>query len=212
MTNLDPSRITKTLACLRNAKSNVFGADAHDFRLNRPLSESDAIAFERFHRVTLPNDYRQFLTCVGNGGAGPFYGIFPLGKMDDNFDLQDWQEGVGMVGILTEPFPLMQEWNDLSAMPPEDLAERNQPEHDRQIDVFTRIYWRSSLVNGAIPICHQGCALRIWLVVTGTQAGHLWEDRRSEYGGINPLRLTDGASATFAAWYDEWMNTCLAAK
>jgi hypothetical protein len=45
-----------------------------------------------------------------------------------------------------------------------------------------------------------------WLVLTGTQAGYLWEDRRSEYGGIKPLRLADGSSATFMGSYDAWLN------
>jgi hypothetical protein len=31
------------------------------------------------HRVTLPKEYRTFLTSLGNGGAGPFYGILRLG-------------------------------------------------------------------------------------------------------------------------------------
>jgi hypothetical protein len=77
------------------------------------------------------------------------------------------------------------------------------------MDVFQRAYWDGSLVNGAIPICHEGCALRIWLVLTGAQSGYLWEDRRSEYGGLKPLRLVDGSPATFTGWYDAWLNDCL---
>jgi len=209
MTRLDSSRITKTLACLRKAKPNVFGAESHGFLLNQPLSEADAIAFERLHSVILPKDYRQFLTCVGNGGAGPFYGIFPLGMMDEDFGLREWQEEDGSVGVLTEPFLLEEGWNDLSNMPTADLIDQNQSEYDRQLEAFDRNYWRTSLLNGAVPICHEGCALRIWLVVNGAQAGFLWEDSRSEHGGINPLMLAGGSPATFASWYDEWMNACL---
>jgi hypothetical protein len=197
---------------LRRAKPNVFGADDHGFQMGRPLSEADAIAFEQLHRVILPEDYRRFLTCVGNGGAGPFYGIFALGKMDDNFDLQEWHEEDGMVGVLSEPFPLEEEWNDLSAMPEEGLLGSDESEYNRQMEAFDRVYWNTSLVNGALPICHEGCALRIWLVVTGAQAGYLWEDKRSEYGGLVPVRTADGSSATFTSWYDEWMNACLATK
>jgi hypothetical protein len=64
------------------------------------------------------------------------------------------------------------------------------------------------VMNGAVPICHEGCALRIWLVVTGKQAGKLWEDRRSEYGGLRPVRLADGSAATFSQWYNEWLDNC----
>jgi hypothetical protein len=198
--------------CLRKSKPQVFGVDAHGFQLNPKLSESEVVAFERLHKVTLPQDYRQFLTCVENGGAGPFYGIFPLGKIDDNFDLRAWQEEDGMVGVLSKPFPLEEGWNDLSALPKEDITDPDKPEYDREMDAFDRMYWNTSLVNGSIPICHEGCALRIWLVITGIQAGYLWEDRRSEQGGLKPLRLADGSSATFEGWYDEWINACMAAR
>ena len=78
------------------------------------------------------------------------------------------------------------------------------------MDDFEKLYFRSYRMSGAIPICHQGCALRIGLVVTGEGAGRLWDDRRSEYEGVRPLLLTDGSPATFGAWYLEWLQGCLA--
>lgn len=98
------------------------------------------------------------------------------------------------------------EWNDLSAMPQEDLLERDAAEYDRQIERFDVSYWSSEHVNGAVPICHEGCALRIWIVVNGEQAGNLWEDRRSEYEGLRPVRLDNGSFATFSEWYTEWLD------
>ncbi len=206
---LDTSRVTDALAFLRSAQLRVFGADVHGFRLNPPLPEADVIAFENVHNVSFPHDFRQFLTDVGNGGAGPFYGVLPLGKMDDNFGLKTWQEDDGFVGILSEPFPLEEEWNDISSQPSSELADQDEAEYWRQMDAFQNTYWGSSLVNGAIPICNEGCALRIWLVLSGAQAGYLWEDRRSEYAGLTPLRLANGTSATFTGWYDAWLNDCL---
>jgi hypothetical protein len=47
-------------------------------------------AFESAHKVNLPPDYCYFLTSLGNGGAGPYYGLSPL----DNFGRE-----------LSEPFP-----------------------------------------------------------------------------------------------------------
>ena len=206
---LDTSRVTDALAFLRGVQLRVFGADVHGFRLNPPLPEADVTAFENVHNVSLPHDFRQFLTDVGDGGAGPFYGVFPLGKMDDNFRLRTWQEDDGFVGVLSKPFPLEEEWNDISSQPSAELADLDESEYVRQMDTFQKTYWRTSLVNGAIPICHEGCALRIWLVVTGTQAGYLWEDRRSEYEGLKPLRLADGSLAAFTGWYDMWLSGCL---
>jgi hypothetical protein len=206
----DATHVLDVLTRLQAVQPHVFGADTHCFQLNPPLREGEVERFEQEHRVNLPSDYRQFITRLGNGGAGPFYGIFPVGKMDDTFGLCAWREDDGLVGVLSKPFPLDADWNDLAGMPPDDLADRNESDYEAQMDAFEKSYWRSSLMNGAIPICHEGCALRVWLVLAGTEAGRVWEDRRSEYAGIRRIALPDGSPATFAAWYDEWLNSCLA--
>jgi hypothetical protein len=57
----------------------VFGSKQHRYRVGPTLSEAELAAFESANRATLPDDYRRFLSVVGNGGAGPFYGLEPLG-------------------------------------------------------------------------------------------------------------------------------------
>jgi hypothetical protein len=190
-------------------RARVFGVESHGFQLNPTLREGEVGAFEELHHASIPEDFRQFVTAVGNGGAGPFYGVFPLGQMDDNFGRREWREGDGSVGVLSEPFPFETAWNDLSLRPADELAEHGEAEYERQMAEFEAVYWSSSLVNGAIPICHEGCAIRVWLVVTGTQAGRLWEDRRSEYGGLIPIRVSDGSQAAFSDWYSDWIESCL---
>ena len=211
MPRLDTPRIIGTLARLEALPSNVFGAGAHGFRLNPRVSEPATLAFEREHKVALPPDYRQFLRDAGNGGAGPYYGVFPLGQIDDGMSLRQWNENDGLVGILSEPFLLEEPWNDLSGMPNSALENQSEAEYWAQMESFENRYWSTTVVHGAIPICHEGCALRIWLVVTGSQAGYLWEDRRSEYEGLHPVTLANGSPATFAGWYQQWLDECVAA-
>jgi hypothetical protein len=207
---LDSPRIIGTLERLKTHRPAVFGGEAHGFRLNPRLTEADVQGFERDHRVALPPDYRQFLTDVGNGGAGPFYGVFPLGQMDDGWGFGEWKENDGFVGVVSQPFLLETTWNDLSCMPNPELSNRKQSEYEGQMELFEQTYWSATLMNGAIPICHEGCAMRIWLVVTGGQAGTLWEDKRSEYAGLHRIRLADGSPATFARWYEKWLDQCVA--
>lgn len=56
----------------------VFGAETHGYRFNPPLSESAVAAFEAQQGVHLPADYREFITQIGDGGAGPHYGMEKL--------------------------------------------------------------------------------------------------------------------------------------
>src|SRR3954470_24722266 len=67
----------------RDPRRRVFGAAAHQYQLNLPLSFSMVQAFAERHGVSLPEDYRRFVTEIGNGGAGPYYGLFPFGQQDD---------------------------------------------------------------------------------------------------------------------------------
>lgn len=59
-------------------KQVVFGSSHHAYRFNPPLEKEQVDEFEYIHKVSLPVPYRRFITEVGNGGAGPYYGILPL--------------------------------------------------------------------------------------------------------------------------------------
>ena len=210
MVELDPAQVRSALRRLAVAQPNVFGADGHHFKLNPPLSETEVITFEHNHSVSLHRDYRRFVTQISNGGTGPYYGIFPLGQMDGTrHTFQPWRERDGLVGILAEPFPLRDAWNDLSGMPTDDLLRTDEGEYTRKMEAFDKKYWDPSRMNGAMPICHKGCALRVWLVITGPESGHLWEDGRADYTGLFPLLLKDGSRATFSSWYGEWLVDAL---
>ena len=195
---LSPDRIRASLSKLHTARPDVFGADEHRFRLNPPIPEAQAAAFELEHNVPLPAEYRHFLTAIGNGGAGPFYGVFPFGMMDAGFGQASWIDHQGIVGKLSEPFA-----------PAEKLHGKSNGRATARSDRGTTASLGPSPLNGAIPICHIGCALRIWLVVTGQKAGHLWYDGRAEQSGLSPLRNADGSPTTFAMWYEDWLIACL---
>ena len=193
---------------------NVFGAEAHGFRTHPPLSEQIVRAFEVRHRITLPPEYRGFLLHVGNGSAGPAYGLFKLGEVDDGFGHKSWTEDGGFVGVLSRPFPHTGPWNDLSEEPAYDESRANDPrweeEYERQRDAWEdRVYWNPANVNGAVPICHLGCALRQWLVVTGPEAGHVWDDDRADHGGLQPAQQLGLERITFLQWYRSWLDEAL---
>jgi hypothetical protein len=112
--------------------------------------------------------------------------------------LEAWEDGK-YYGELKRPFPHRAAWT-----PPDDYLE--PPEHFEDDEAEERwhaeadgILYAPELTNGAIPICHHGCALRDWLVLTGPQAGKVWHDRRADFGGLEPVGLG------FADWYQQWL-------
>ncbi|WP_224243859.1 SMI1/KNR4 family protein [Hyalangium gracile] len=70
-------RIIERLSVL-DARRVVFGASRHQYKPNPRASESELSAFESEHGIQLPAPYRAFLTEIGNGGPGPYYGVFPI--------------------------------------------------------------------------------------------------------------------------------------
>lgn len=191
----------------------VFGADKHNFIAHSCLSEMQISDFEKLHRVTLPPEYRDFLLQVGNGGAGPSYGLFRLGEMDDGFDEKPWTENDGFVGTLSKPFPHTGPWNDVSGMPVYDESRENDPEWEeeywREYEIWEQRYWNTAMIDGAIPICHLGCALRQWLVVTGPESGTVWDDLRTDHEGLKPLQQNGNGRVTFLRWYRSWLDEAI---
>src|SRR5690349_24577560 len=83
----------------------LFGVSGHHFRLRAALSDPELAEAEAQFGVRLPAEYRDFLQQVGAGGAGPFYGIFPLAKASGSWTWEGDGAELTDVTRLTEPFP-----------------------------------------------------------------------------------------------------------
>jgi hypothetical protein len=184
----------------RDSAFELFGAPWHRYQLNPRLSELEVMKFENRHGIRLPEAYRDFVLNVGDGGAGPYYGVFRLGKMDDlGGEESEWKEGE-FVGYLRDCWPHRQAWN----LPKEALTVPDglsDDAIDSAIGEIDKRYWDAALVAGAFPICHHGCALRDWLVITGPEAGQVWHDARVDQKGLRPYESADGKRLTFTQWY-----------
>jgi hypothetical protein len=175
-------------AARRPGEPVMFGASAHRFRLGPPLADTEVAAFERAHGVSLPADYRAFITTVGHGGsgrwggAGPHYGLHPL---------QDWADslwGGPTTNTLATPFPAepghrYQDW-------PAEVA----PGYDDEP------------YTGTLTLSDQGCGYMSILVVSGPARGRV-ADTTEE-----PTGPTFTSDADFLAWYERWLDAVLAGR
>ncbi|MER5424314.1 SMI1/KNR4 family protein [Streptosporangium roseum] len=95
---MDLDAIRRGIDALREYDTDLrcFGAREHRYRFKPPLDEAALAAVEARIGVRFPADYRTFLTRLGNGGAGPYYGVHGL-RPDGA-----WAR--------FRPFPFTQEW------------------------------------------------------------------------------------------------------
>ena len=75
--NEEIKRRVAILAAL-DPQCRAFGANKHRYQLRPVLAGAELEALEARLGCTLPAQYRRFVSEIGDGGAGPFYGIHPV--------------------------------------------------------------------------------------------------------------------------------------
>jgi hypothetical protein len=194
-------------------RGRVFGANGHDMVLEPPLSDSDLGDLEAVLGVTLPQDYRGFLTQVGAGGAGPAYGVFPVRRKPDG----GWrwegdganltqQELVKVPFLVERPYATILE--QLRDECPDEENFGDIDEYDTAMEQWEQRLWavfgEPGFTGGGICLVHYGCAQRAWLVVSGSARGQMWWDRSCDEEDLEPM-LEQGANVSFGAWYLRWL-------
>jgi inorganic pyrophosphatase len=184
----------------------IFGASKHQYKINPKVSAKKLKQFEADHQINLPAEYAAFITQIGDGGAGPFYGLEPL-KNVLYYDL-DAREKDNLLNP-SKPFLHTEAWN-MTFNPTVDIEEDEQ-EYDKEYDNFSELYFNKEHLNGVIAICNYGCGVSINLVVNGQEYGNIWSDDRGSSGGIYPTTehgITD--KITFLYWYELWLDQSIA--
>jgi hypothetical protein len=198
-------RIIEKLGRLRDSDTqfSIFGSMVHKYDLGPPLSEGSLKGYERDLGSELPFEYRQFLTHVGHGGAGPYYGLYRLDQEDvdattdirqtrkpfrwqESFNPYDWED------------PCSQEDVWCTALEDEDATGQTE------LQVMLS-------VPGVLYFCDCGCGIRCFLIVRGDCVGEVWCDSQVDECGITPEYGTDGKHQGFLDWYEKWLDDGIAA-
>lgn len=179
-------------------KCRVFGSRTHKYLLNPAIRESEVRAFESKYAIRLPEAYRRFLIEIGNGGAGPYYGLQTLG--DSLFASLDYKRANELLDP-SKPFLLTEAWN---------MTFEGDSRDEREYQAFEEEYFKDSWVNGLLRICNYGCGVSLNLVVNGAEYGNIWADDRGNDGGIYPDPYFGQSERTqFLDWYILWLNKSL---
>ena len=178
----------------KDRQHKVFGASSHKYIVNKPLEPADITRFEEKYHISLPGSFSAFLLQFGNGGeshadsaAGPFYGIFPLGKSTDELTSEPEK-------YLREPVKICpgisaDTWTEMTkAFEDDDMT-------DEAFDAAN-----GDLYAGILPLGSQGCTYLHGLILNGPHTGkvvNLDMDRQ---------RPSFTFEDTFLDWYERWLD------
>jgi len=181
------ARILRKLEQVRRRRLSCFGSERHGFRLRAPAGADAVRSFEEREGVVLPDAYRRFLLEAGNGGAGPYYGLWPLEECRTPSERDAW-------------------FDDDDPVPP-DYVARPCP---LVPGIPIRDDWMKRLgigcaerFRGTIGLCEQGCSYASLLIVSGEARGRVVN---VDYDGQAP-RFADDPD--FLAWYERWLDEIL---
>ncbi|OWA33481.1 hypothetical protein B9G55_22750 [Saccharibacillus sp. O16] len=193
-TDSDPSdqlrriRQKLPLAAHKGSLRRVFGASSHQYKLNEPLEPKAVEAFERKHGIELPEELTNFLTVIGDGGAGPQYGIYRLEQMEEES------------ARLAEPCLLRPgftdgEWRQLEAL----CEKQAEQDGDEAYDADGQRMFQGTLCLGT-----QGCTYDTVLVLNGPYRGRIvYIDRDYQ----KPIFTYE---ENFLNWYEHWLDELIA--
>lgn len=173
---------------------HIFGSGSHKYEINPRLNEQEISLFETQNRIKLPLDYRLYLTNIGDGGAGPFYG---LNKLTDN-DCKTLDLTQSFIYSYNHPLSLHKLYE-------ETLDELSEEEHEAKLEL---IYQQAN--QGIIFLSTEGCGMYSVLVVNGEAYGSVWFYDFSNDVGIYPLTNPKNKQPMqFLDWFEVWLDRSL---
>lgn len=186
-TQLDRIKNKLEGALRKDAALLVFGASSHKYKVNQKLTAKELADWQEKHNVTLPEPYAQFLTKVGNGGAGPYYGMYSIEQATSYTDTNALT-----TKCVLHPRMRKEEWNHLteSLISDEDISDL---EYDAARDI---------VMGGMLCIGTQGCEYDMYLVLDGKHRGKIVYT--SDFYPDHPFFFV--YEDNFLDWYERWLD------
>ena len=200
-------RIQQKLAQAKAADKNleVFGADAHQYHLNPPVSEAEVLAFEKKYGVSLPEDYRAFVQTIGDAKAkksdfiaGPYFGLYAFGTCVDEL-LYEKIETYLKAPCNLSPDMTREEWDALT----DPLLSSEEEEEEDEDEYFAE---RAKVFGGLLPLGSQGCTYEHALVLNGKYAGRVVNI------DLDLAQPKFAFEANFLDWYERYLDEVISGQ
>lgn len=159
---------------------------------SEPLPEQVVEKYERDNGITLPEDYRRFITTVAESGTQPFYGLYSLVGELPSYERR---------AAVSEKFPY-------TVRKPLNIAELSEEEYDA--------IYETEEINvdaGYVLLCHEGCGMLSILIVNTDDKdtyGTVWYYDLANDAGIYPLiHPVTNRTMSFLDWLEYYVDMTL---
>lgn len=159
---------------------------------NKPLEEQMVQKYEKENAITLPKDYKRFITTVASSGTQPFYGLYSF------------------VGELPEYAPRanVKEKFPYTVRTPLNVAELSDKEYDAIFETD-----ELDVDAGYVLLCHEGCGMYSILIVNTDDEdtyGTVWFYDLANDAGIYPLiHPITNKTMSFLDWLEYYVDKTL---
>ncbi len=182
----------------KDKKFKTFGANFHRYKLGEPAKPSEVERFERAHDITLPDDFKAFLTMFTNGGSsgsqdsapGPYYGIYSLIGLEPEY------AGCLAKPAVVKPKMTDEEWGYIGGR-----LRSGGDLSDEEYDEILR-----NMNAGLLSIGTQGCTYYTALVLNGEYRGRLVN--MNQEGGKPHFCFENN----FLDWYERWLDEIISGQ
>jgi hypothetical protein len=184
-----------------DSKFAAFGAKNHKYELKSKLTKEYIEKYQIENNIILPEEYAEFLMHVGNGGAGPCYGLFSLEENENNIKVAEV-----FPYDIENPFYLSGKYDEFYKQM--DMCETIEEEDalNEQMDKIMDVDYENC-TKGFIDLCHEGCAMYDVLIVNGKDKGSVWFfDFANDLGAIPLINPKNNESMKFLDWYELWLE------
>lgn len=190
---------------LTDTKQTVFGAQAyvnykdlgHHYSLPPTATQHDIALFESTHKVSLPDEYKTYLTHISNGGAGPYYGVYSLAIGAEQARKYSTETSREIENSLSIDFPI----TNADVQNFRKYLDNCIEDGDNDEIVYPPL---PEELTGVTFLADYGCGWSYILVVKGEQAGTVWLHGYE----LRPC-FSYGRQLSFFDWYENWLDQCL---
>lgn len=156
-----------------------------------PLTEAAVAKYEAKHGITLPEDYKRFITTIAGSGTQPFYGLYNLlEKPSDYSEI-----------AVDKKFPYTIE-------KPLNIQELSEEEYDAIYETE-----EINIDAGYVMLCHEGCGMYSILIVNTDDEntyGTVWYYDLANDDGIFPLtNPANNSTMNFLDWLEYYVDQTL---